>query len=78
MNAILEDKRHMLLGAAIVLQQIFGTRTAASYLADIDVSLGVALELLANSDSRENLSTYRDRQESVMLERTAARRSTNY
>lgn len=61
MNAKLGDKRYMLLGAAIALQQIFGTRAAAAYLADIGVSLAVTLELLANSGSAASLSADRAR-----------------
>lgn len=52
MNATLGSNRHILLGAAIALQRIFGTGVAAAFLADIGVSLTVALELLANSTTK--------------------------
>jgi hypothetical protein len=54
MDATLRSNRHILLGAAIALQQIFGTGVAAAFLADIGVPLTVALELLTNSTTRHS------------------------
>lgn len=53
MNATSSEKMLYFLGAALMLQRLHGTHTAAALLADSGVQIEVALDLLASGPKRQ-------------------------